>query len=260
MISIDLSSKKALVTGGSRGIGKAISFRLAEAGCDVAVNYLKDSKSAEKITQGIKRDTGKKAISIKTDIREYEEVKNMVSQVIEEFGTIDILVNNSGVTSVTNIKDLDIRQWERVIGTNLSGAFYASKCCLKFMKKKRYGKIINVSSVAALTGRGGGAHYASSKGGMDAMTRALAREAAPYNIRVNGIAPAVIETDFYYNRYPDEKEREEVLKGIPIGRIGRPIDVANICVFLCSDLADYISGETIIADGGRTFTGDKDNN
>lgn len=254
MISIDLSSKKALVTGGSRGIGKAISLRLAEAGCDVALNYLKESKDAGKITGKIKT-IGRQAISIKADIRDHDAVKDMVSEVIGDFGTIDILINNSGVTDVSNIEDLDIGQWKRVIDTNLSGAFYVSKYCLGFMKKKRYGKIVNISSVATLTGRGGGVHYASSKGGMDAMTRALAREAAPYNIRVNGIAPAVIETDFYYNRYPDYKEREEVLKGIPVGRIGKPLDVANICVFLCSDLADYISGETIIADGGRTFTG-----
>jgi 3-oxoacyl-[acyl-carrier protein] reductase len=254
MIRIDLKGKTALVTGSSRGIGKDISVKLAEAGCNIAINYYKSSEKALDVSEQIK-SLGKKSIIIKADIKQYKQVQEMISQVASELGTIDILINNTGITSVKNVEELDDIEWHRILETNLTGAYYCCREVAPIMKKKRSGRIVNISSSAAYTGRGGGAHYAATKGGMNGMTRALAREFAPFGILVNGIAPAVIETDFIYTRYPTRKQRDELANGVPIGRIGTGEDIANIAVFLCSHMSDYISGETILADGGRTFTG-----
>lgn len=254
MITIDLDGKIALVTGGSRGIGKDIAIKLAEAGCDISINYYKNAKKAAEVSEQIK-NLGKRAITIKADIKQYDQVKKMISETVSEFGTIDFLINNTGITSVKKVEELDDIEWNRVLETNLTGAYYCCREAAPIMKKKGSGRIINISSSAAYTGRGGGAHYAASKGGMNGMTRALARELAPHGILVNGIAPAVIETDFIYIRYPTKEQRGKLADGIPIGRIGTGEDIANITAFLCSHMSDYISGETILADGGRTFTG-----
>ena len=254
MITINLENKIALITGAGKGIGKAIALKLAEAGCNVALNYFQSKVGAEETCKRIK-SMGRKSIAIKADIKDYIQVKKMVSKVVSKFSTIDFLINNTGITSVKKIDELDEAEWHRILETNLTGAFYYSKECAAIMKKNKSGRIVNISSVAAYTGRGGGAHYASTKGGMNAFTLALARELASYGILVNGIAPAVIESDFLYTRYPTKKDRERLAENIPIGRIGTGEDIANIVVFLCSPLSDYISGETIIADGGRTFTG-----
>ncbi len=254
MITIDLSGNIALVTGASKGIGRAIALSLAQAGCDVAINYLSDDKSAKEVSERV-RAAGRRAILLKADIRNYDEVERLVKNTVSELGTIDFLINNAGVTSVTDIDGLTPEEWKRVIDTNLSGAFYCARECAKIMKQKGSGKIINISSAAAVTGRGGGVHYAATKGGLNSLTRALARELADHNILVNGVASALIETDIYYERYPTKQARKKLLEFIPLKRIGKPQDVANICVFLCSGLSDFISGETILADGGRTYTG-----
>ena len=256
MITIDFNKKVAVVTGASRGIGAAIALRLAEAGCSLAINYFSNADAAQKIKEKIE-SIGKKAMLVKADVGNYSQVKKMFEKIISEYKTIDFLINNSGVTSLTKIEEMDSKKWNNVINTNLNGAFYCARECALIMKKNKNGRIINVSSAAAITGRGGGAHYAASKGGMNSLTRAFARELAPHGILVNGVAPAIIETDFYYKRYPTESERSELVGFIPVGRIGKPLDIANICVFLCSDLANFISGETILADGGRTYTGSK---
>lgn len=254
MLTIDLEGKTALVTGGSRGIGRDISLKLAEAGCDIAVNYYKNRKKAEEVSKKIE-SSGKKSQAIKADIREYDQVEKMISRVVSEFGTIDFLVNNTGITSVKGIEELDDAEWHRVLETNLTGTYYCCREVVPIMKEKGKGRIVNISSTAAYTGKGGGAHYAATKGGMNGLTLALARELAPFGILVNGIAPAVIDTDFIYIRYPTQKQRDELAKGIPVGRIGTAEDIAYITVFLCSHMSEYISGETILADGGRTFTG-----
>ena len=254
MITISLENKVALVTGAGKGIGKAIGLKLGEAGCNVALNYYESSKGAEESGIIIK-SMGRKAIAIKADIKDYIQVRAMVEEVARSFGTIDFLINNTGITSVKNINELDEKEWHRILETNLTGTFYCSKEVASIMKKNRSGRIVNISSAAAYTGRGGGAHYASTKGGVNAFTLALARELAPYGILVNGIAPAVIESDFLYTRYPTKEDRDKLAKDIPIGRIGTGEDIANIVIFLCSYLSNYISGETILADGGRTFTG-----
>lgn len=254
MIIINLEGKAALVTGAGKGIGRAIALKLGEAGCNVALNYFRSEDGAEKASKKI-ISMGGKSITIKADVRDFRQVEDMVNRVSKEFGKIDFLINNTGITSVKTIEELNKEEWHRILETNLTGAFYCAKACVPLMKKNKTGRIINISSAGAYTGRGGGAHYASSKGGMNSLTLALARELAPSGILVNGIAPAVIESDFLYTRYPTKEKRDKLAKGIPIGRIGTGEDIANIVVFLCSELSNYISGETIIADGGRTFTG-----
>ena len=254
MIAINLENKVALVTGAGKGIGKAIALKLGEAGCDIALNYFQSEAGAEE-TCSIIKSMGRKSMTIKADIKDYSQVKKMVAEVVTKLRTVDFLINNTGITSVKKIDEIDEAEWHRILETNLTGAFYCSKECAVIMKKNKSGRIVNISSAAAYTGRGGGAHYASTKGGMNAFTLALARELASYGILVNGIAPAVIESDFLYTRYPTKKDREKLAENIPIGRIGTGEDIANIVLFLCSPLSNYISGETILADGGRTFTG-----
>ncbi|MBM3706046.1 MAG: SDR family NAD(P)-dependent oxidoreductase, partial [Actinobacteria bacterium] len=166
MITIDFTGRTALVTGAGRGIGRAIALKLAGAGCNVAVNYCSDSDSAAKVRDEIETLFGKKAILVRADIRNYDEVKNMVQKTVEEFGTIDFLINNSGVTSVTGVENLVPEEWKRVLDVNLTGTFYCCRECIPVMKKNGGGRIVNISSAAALTGRGGGAHYAATKGGM----------------------------------------------------------------------------------------------
>ncbi len=254
MITIGLEGKVALVTGAGRGIGRAIALRLAEAGANIAINYYRSPESAKKTCSQVKA-LGVKAITVNADVSNYGQVRSMVKEVTDHFKTIDILVNNTGITSVKNIEELEDTEWHRVLETNLSAAYYCSREVTPMMKKKKTGRVVNISSTAAYTGRGGGVHYASTKGGMNGLTLALARELAPHGILVNGIAPAVIDSDFLDTRYPTREERDRLADNIPIGRIGTGKDIANIVVFLCSDLSDYISGETILADGGRTFTG-----
>jgi len=255
MITIDLSDKKAIVTGGNSGIGKAVSLRLAQAGCDLAINYHTDEDSVYRLKDKIESYMGQKAVLIKSDIRDEGTVKKMVSRIVRELGTIDILINNAGITSSPGIEDIDLSEWETVIDVNLSSAFYCAKHCSEVMKEKRCGKMINISSAGPITGKYKGIHCAAANGGLDAMTRALSRELADYNIRVNGIAPAVVETDTYPNSYPERQKRDKILQNIPIGRLGTTEDIANICVFLCSDLADHLNGQTIIADGGMSLQG-----
>ena len=254
MITIDMEGKVALITGAGRGIGRSIALKLGEAGADIAVNYCKSPESAKKTCDQIKA-MGAKAITVNADVSDYGQVRSMVKKVTGHFKTIDILVNNTGITSVKTIEELEDTEWHRVLETNLSAAYYCSREVTPIMKKKKTGRIVNISSAAAYTGRGGGVHYASTKGGMNGLTLALARELASYGILVNGIAPAVIDSDFLDIRYPTREERDRLADNIPVGRIGTGEDIANIVVFLCSDLSNYISGETILADGGRTFTG-----
>lgn len=255
MIAVDLTGKKALVTGGSRGIGRGICLALAEAGADVAVNYLQAQKEAEEVVTTI-REIGQQALAVQADVADFSAVEEMMETVIERFGHLDILVNNTGITSVRSLLELSPEEWERTLAVNLSGMFYCAKVAAVHMVSRGEGYIINISSASVLSGSGGGPHYTASKGGVNGLTRAMARELAPHGLRVNAIAPAVIESDFLRERYPDPQEREaKLVQQIPVGRIGQPEDVAHLTVFLASPLADYINGQIIITDGGRTFLG-----
>ncbi|MBS1253598.1 MAG: 3-oxoacyl-[acyl-carrier-protein] reductase FabG [Anaerolineales bacterium] len=255
MITVNLIGKKALVTGGSRGIGRGISLALSEAGADVAVNYFEHQEEAEEVVTAIQQ-MGRQALAVQADVAGFPAVEEMAGTVIEHFGHLDILVNNTGITSVRSLLELSPGEWERTLAVNLTGMFHCAKAVAAHMVSRGEGCIINISSASVLSGSGGGPHYTASKGGVNGLTRAMARELAPHGLRVNAVAPAVIESDFLRGRYPDPQEREEKLvQQIPVGRIGQPEDVAQLVVFLASPLAGYVNGQIIMVDGGRTFLG-----
>lgn len=252
MLHIDLSGKTALVTGGARGIGRAISRTLASAGAAVWVHYARSEKQADTLCEEI-RSSGGVARSVQADVSQPDEVKQMVDYVLNETENVDILVNNAGITSVKAFLELTPEEWDRILGVNLDGPFLCCQHFLPHMVERGSGVIVNISSTSAITGGGGGAHYAASKSALDSLTRALAREYAPRGIRINGIAPTMIESDFLEERYPDPAQRAEMASRIPVGRLGRPSDVAYMVAVLCAPMGSYLSGETIVMDGGRTF-------
>jgi len=248
---MELEGKVALVTGASRGMGKAIASKLASLGSRVVVNYVAIEASnkvdADNLVKSIIR-LGGEAISIETDVRDSEAVKAMVEQVIDKWNKIDILVNNAGINRDTLLLRMSDDAWDDVIDTNLRGAYLCTKFVLKFMMRQEWGRIINVSSVTGLVGNAGQSNYAASKGGLIAFTKSVAREMGSRNITVNAVAPGYIITGMT-DKLPSER-KEAVLAMIPLQRFGQPDDVAELVAFLASDRAGYITGQAITIDGG----------
>jgi len=243
-----LDGKVALVTGASRGLGRAMAEGLAEAGADVAVNATNEA-GLEPVVRRI-RDLGRRALSVTGDLRDLGEVKRIVAAVEAEMGRIDILVNNAGVTKRTPAEEFAVDDWDRVVDVNLRSAFFLAQEVGKRMLKRRYGKIINMASLISFSG---GLHitaYAASKGGILQVTKALANEWAGKGINVNAIAPGYFETDLTRPLMEDEKRRGEIDARIPAGRWGRPEDLVGTVVFLASDASSYIHGTVIVVDGG----------
>jgi len=243
---IDLSNKTALVTGGSRGIGKSIAIRLAEAGCNVAVSG-RDLKTLKATTAEIEK-LGRKSLAIECDILKESEVSAMFKKFLEVFPTIDILVNNAGVTKDGLLVRMKESDWDEVIDTNLKSAFLCCKEAARPMMKARCGKIINISSVVGMIGNAGQANYTASKAGLIGLTKTLAREFASRSINVNAVAPGFIITAMT-DKLTDA-EKEKLAGPIPMSRLGSPQDVANAVLFLSSSLADYITGQVLTVDGG----------
>jgi len=241
---VKLKGRVALVTGSTKGIGKAIAFELAKEGANIVINS-RHREEGEKIAEEISSMMKIDALSVKADISRAEEVETLVKIVVDHFHKIDILVNNAGAFEICPFLQISEDTWDKVIGINLKGTFLCSKLTLPIMVKQKSGVIINMSSMAAKTG---GilpvAHYAASKAGIIALTKALAREFAPYGIRVNAVAPGVIKTKMA------ESQAEEKRKIIPLGDLGEPEDVAKAVSFLVSDDAGYITGEVIDVNGG----------
>lgn len=246
-MKIDLSQRISVVTGGSNGIGRAISLALAKAGSDIAVNYYSDSNSAEELKSTIE-DLGRRAMVIQADVANYDAVAEMMKMVKREWGKIDILVNNAGITKDSLLMRMTVDDWSKVINTNLTGVFNCSKAVVIGMMRHKSGKIVNISSVSGLTGMPGQVNYSSSKGGINAFTKALAKELAILGINVNAITPGFIESRIIENL--PEKERNTSLQLIPLGRFGKTEEVANLALFLVSDHASYITGQIINIDGG----------
>ncbi|MBA2937873.1 3-oxoacyl-[acyl-carrier-protein] reductase [Paenibacillus sp. CGMCC 1.16610] len=242
-----LTGKVALVTGASRGIGRAIALHLAEHGADVAVNYAGSEAAAEEVVAAIEA-MGRKAIKLRADVSSYQESEELVKQTIEKFGKIDILVNNAGITRDNLIMRMKEEEFDQVIATNLKGVFNCVKAVTRPMMKQRFGRIINISSVVGVLGNPGQANYVAAKAGVIGLTKATARELSTRGITVNAVAPGFIETDMTDKL--SAEMREQMLKQIPLERLGQPEEIAKVVRFLASDDASYMTGQTLHVDGG----------
>jgi len=246
-VTMKLKNKVAIITGGTRGIGKAISLRFAEAGALLALNYAGNEQAAQETLEEI-RKVGTKALAIKGDIRDEKQVENLVKKTVEEFGKVDILVNNAGVVRDRSIRKMTLDDWNTVIGINLTGAFLCSREVAKYMIEAKYGKIVNIGS-RAMWGSIGQANYDASKGGIASMTYGLALELARYNINVNCVAPGAVNTEMVANC--SEEIRERFRQAQPTGSLGEADDIARVVAFFASDDARYVTGQTILVDGGK---------
>lgn len=250
MTEITLKDKVALVTGGSRGIGRAIALELAARGAAVTVNYNRSAEAADEVVKQIV-DAGGKAAAFQADVSNFRQAEDLVKFAIETFGDLHILVNNAGITKDTLIMMMSEADWDSVIDTNLKSAFNCSKAAVKHMMRKRYGRIINIASVAGQMGNAGQANYSASKGGQIALTKSLARELASRNITVNAVAPGLVDTDIL-DAMPQET-LEAALKFVPLGRKGKPEEIAYAVSFLASERAAYITGQALGVDGGMAM-------
>lgn len=245
-----LDGKCALVTGASRGIGRAIAVKLAAEGAKVALNFAGNVAAAEEVKKEIEA-AGGEAILVQADVSDPVAVEAMIKSVTDAFGQIDILVNNAGITRDGLLLRMKDEDFDAVINTNLKSIFYTTKLVSKLMMKKRYGRIVNMASVVGLTGNAGQTNYAAAKAGVIGFSKSAAKELAARGITVNLVAPGFIETDMTV-AIP-EKAKEAMLGGIPLGRAGKPEDVANAVLFLVSDQAAYITGQVLTVDGGMVM-------
>jgi len=248
--TLSLENKTALVTGGSRGIGRAIALEFAARGAAVVVNYNKSSEAAEEAVKQI-QSTGGKAAAFQADVSDFKQAEALVKFAIETFGGLDILVNNAGITRDQLIMMMPETDWDAVINTNLKSTFNCSKAAVKYMMRRRTGRIISIASVAGQLGNPGQTNYSASKGGQIAFTKALAREVAARNITVNAIAPGFVDTEILDAMTPETLEA--ALKLVPLARKGKPEEIAYAAAFLASDEAAYITGQVLGVDGGMAM-------
>jgi len=247
---VDLSGKSALVTGASRGIGAAVAVELAAAGAQVVVNYAGSEDAANEVVSTI-RAAGGSALAVRADVSDPAACGTLVERTVEEFGRLDVLVNNAGITRDGLLVRMSDDDWNAVIATNLTSVFSLSRAAGKVMMKQRAGSIVNLTSVVGLVGNAGQANYAAAKAGVIGLTKTVARELAPRNVRANAVAPGFIETDMTAS-LPDTV-RDVARGGIAMGRFGAPEDVAKAVAFLASDESSYITGQVLAVDGGMTF-------
>lgn len=247
-MDLGLEGKVAIVTGGSLGIGQSVALALARHGANVAVNYRRHDKEANAVVGQIDQ-MGRQGMAVKADVASYSDAEAMVSQVVEKFGKLDILVCNAGITWDGVIWKMTEQQWDQVITVNLKGYFNYNKAAATVFKDRKYGKIVNISSINGMRGKFAQANYAASKGGEIAMSKSLAKELGKFNVNVNVVAPGMVLTDMMANVAPEFQQK--ALDETVLGRFATPEDVANLVVFLCSDLARHITGEVIKIDGGQ---------
>ena len=239
--------KVAFITGGSRGIGKEVALKFADNGYNIVINYVSDKTD----TKGLEKEftkRGVEALIIKADVTNTEQIENLVKEVIEKFGKIDVLVNNAGVTKDNLLMRMSEEEFDKVVEVNLKGTFIVTKAVIKYMMKKRSGSTINLSSVVGVAGNAGQANYSASKAGIIGFTKSVAKELASRNIRANAVAPGFIETDM--TAVLSDSVKENIHNQIPLKRMGSAKEVANLIYFLGSDESSYITGQTINIDGG----------
>jgi 3-oxoacyl-[acyl-carrier protein] reductase len=246
-MSFNFTNQSAVVTGASRGLGRATAIKLAQCGCDVIANYEKNEEGAREVLEQI-RELGREVHAVQADVADEKAVSELYNEAMDAFGKIDILVNNAGIHQHLKSWELSKDDWERVIAVNLTGAFLCSKAFEVQMKERHSGKIVNISSVIGYMGTDHEVHYAASKSGLLGLTKSLALELAPYNINVNAVAPGYIKTDM--TKFNSPEEEAKYLATIPLGMLGEPEDIANTVAFLCSEEASYITGEVIHVNGG----------
>ena len=245
-----LDGKCALVTGASRGIGRAVALKLASEGAKVALNFAGNEAAADAVKQEIEA-AGGEAILVKADVANEAAVQDMVQKTADAFGRIDILVNNAGITRDGLLARMKEEDWDAVLSTNLKGVFLTTKAAAKLMMKQRAGRIVNMASVVGVTGNAGQANYSAAKAGVIGFTKTIAKELASRGITANAVAPGFIDTDMTAG-LPD-KAKEAALSGIPLGRMGTPEDIAAAVLFLVSDQASYITGQVLNVDGGMVM-------
>ena len=249
-MQISLKEKVALVTGGSRGIGRAIALALADSGAAVVVNYKGNQAAADEVVRAIEGRDGR-ALAVQADVAQPADVERLFKQVIDTYGRLDILVNNAGVTRDTLLLRMKETDFDDVINTNLRGTYLCTKAALRPMSRARGGRIINITSVVGLIGNAGQANYAAAKAGLVGFTKSIAREMASRAITVNAVAPGYVDTEMTAGL--GDQIKEAILENIPLGRLGTPDDIAGVVCFLASDAAAYITGQTLTVDGGMVM-------
>lgn len=249
---VRLDGKKALITGGSRGIGRATAILFARAGADVAVNYSRREAAAAEVKEEIEH-LGRECVTWRADIARKNEVEEMVSSLHDRWGRIDILVNNAGIWTYGEMGNMDEAVWAETMKINLDAVFYACNAVVPAMKKNRQGGIVNVASTAAVRGEALHSHYAASKGALISLTKSLSTELAPFGIRVNCVAPGWVDTEMCQEVFRDPEYRTKVEQSIPLKRIPPPEDIAGPILFLVSDLARHITGEVLNVNGGAVL-------
>lgn len=246
---MEFKDKRVIVTGGTKGLGKAIALFFAQEGAWVAVNYSSDDKAASRIEAEIK-GLSTKFLLLKADVSSGPEVENMIVSVLNQWEYVDILVNNAGIIRDKLLMFLNEEDWDRVLEVNLKGTYLCSRAIIKTMIGRRFGRIINITSPSALTGRAGQTNYSSAKGGIISFTKSLSKEMARLGITVNAVCPGIISTPMIENL--DQDTKDNFLNMIPVGRFGEPDDVAAAVLFLASEKARYITGQVLAVDGGLT--------
>ena len=246
-MSKTLEGRAALVTGGSRGIGRAVAQKLASLGAAVAVNYVQAEAAANEVVESV-RAGGGQAIALRGDVAQAADAEAIVKGTVEAFGKIDVLINNAGIIRDTLLVRMSDDDWDAVLNTNLRGAFYCTRAALRPMLRQRWGRIVNITSVSGIMGNPGQANYSAAKAGMIGLTKTTAREAAGRNVTVNAVAPGFISTELTTNL--PEKVKETVLAQIPQARFGEPADIAEAVAYLVSDAAGYVTGQVLAVDGG----------
>ncbi len=244
-----LKDKVAFITGAAQGIGRDIALKFAAEGADIVVGDINLQKAGE--TKAEIEALGRKALALELDVTDYAKVNEAVNKILDKFGKVDILVNNAGITKDNLLLRMGDAEWDAVLNVNLKGTFNCTKSVSRLMLKQRYGKIINIASIIGIIGNAGQANYSASKAGIIALTKTAAKELASRNINVNAVAPGFIQTEMTA-KLPEEL-KQKMQGAIPLGRLGSPGDVAAVCVFLASDDANYVTGQTIIVDGGMVM-------